>query len=182
MFNLTHIKVRQFFQLKEDEAAKYVELQSIMKSEDIFLNFKAKPLGELTFGQVSQIKRVFMKPTYENLLECFKTVFKVREDKYLNSDITHYFYALNWIKEQVMVLVEKEKMLIPDPDPDLEMAGVKKLNVFGEMATLINLAQKFSTTPMEIEKWNYNVVFTILLYQKLEGEVRRDYMNITKPK
>ena len=182
MFNLNHIKVKDFFHLKEDEAAKYLELQNIMKSEDIFLNYKAKPLGQLTFGEVSQIKRTFINPNYNSLLECFKLVFKVKEDKYLNSDIVNYFYALNWIKDQVMALVEKEKMLIPDPDPDLEMAGVKKLSVFGEMSTLINLAQKFSTTPMEVEKWNYNVVFTTLLYQKLEGEVKRDYMNMKKPK
>ena len=180
MFNLNHIKVKEFFHLKDEDASKYLELQSIMKSEDIFLNYKAKPLGQLTYGQVAQIKRTFKNPDYNSLLECFKLVFKVKEDKYLNSDIVNYFYALNWIKEQVMALVEKEKMLVPDPDPDLEMAGVKKLSVFGEMSTLINLAQKFSTSPMVIETWTYNTVYTILLYQKIEGEVRKSYNQIKK--
>ena len=162
MFNLTHITLGNFFHLKEDQAAKYLQLQEVMKTDDVFLRRKAKPLGQLTFGEVSQIKRAFIKPSYEK------------------SSIVDYFYALNWIKAEVLLLMEKEKMLIPDPDPDLEMAGVKKLSMFGEMSTLINLAQKFSTSPMVIETWNYNTVFTILLYQKLEGEVSKAYNNIKK--
>ena len=180
MFNLTHITLGSFFHLKEDQAAKYLQLQEVMKTDDVFLRRKAKPLGQLTFGEVSQIKRAFIKPSYENLLECFKIVFKVKESAYLKSDIIQYFYALNWIKAEVLLLMEKEKMLVPDPDPDLEMAGVKKLSMFGEMSTLINLAQKFSTSPMVIETWNYNTVFTILLYQKLESEVSKAYNNIKK--
>ena len=182
MFNISHINVKDFFLLDENEAIKYVELQSIMLSKDVFLNYRAKPLSELTFGQVSEIKRNFINPDYKSLLNCFKIVFKVKEDDYRRSDIIPYFYALNWIKDQIMVLIEKEKMLIPDPDPELEMAGVKKLTIFSEMSILINLAEKFSTTPMAIETWTYNLVFTIILYQKLLNEVRRDYIYITKSK
>lgn len=175
MFNLTNISVSDFFQLNEDEVIKYLELQSLMKSKNVFTKRKAKELGYLTFGDVSQLKMDMAAPTFENLADSFKVVFGVKKNDYLKSDVVSFFYALNHIKESVKELIKKEKALESEPDPELELAGVNKLNIFGEMATLINLGEKFSKAPTEIETWKYNLVFAILLYDKKKGEVKNKY-------
>lgn len=182
MFNLTNISVKEFFQLNDQEVMSYVELQTIMKSKPIFLNRKAKDLGQLEFGQVAQLKRNISNPTFENLYESFKMVFGTKKMEYLSADIISYFYALNWIRENIISIINKEKALAPEPDPDLEMAGVKRLSIFGEMSILINLGQKFSKTPTEIERWKYNLVFAILMYDKVHGEIQKNYMKIKYPK
>lgn len=182
MFNLTNISVKEFFQLNEEDAMQYVELQAIMKSKPIFQKRRAKPLGSLEYGQVAQIKRAIMKPTYKNLLESFKMIFGVSQVQYLSADVINYFYALNWIRESILELMKKEKALVPDPDPDLEMAGVNRLQVFAEMAVLIDLGKKFGKAPTEIERWKYNMVYAILLYDKLHGEVQKKYLQIKYPK
>lgn len=178
MFNLTNISVKEFFQLDEDTSLKYVELQSIMKSQDTFLKSRAIPLGQLSFGEVATLKRNIQNPTYESLMDSFKLVFKVKQNQYLNADVVSFFYALNFIREKVIELNQKEKVLESEIEPELEMAGVKSLSVFGEMATLINLGERYSKCPTEIESWKYNLVFAILLYDKKKGEVQQKYQKI----
>lgn len=182
MFSIEHITVLQFFQLQDEaKAFQYVELQSVMKEKPVFLKRKAKPLGSLTYGEVAKLKRAISKPTFEKLLEAFQMVFGVNRNEYLNAGVVDYFYALNWIRKAILEIVEKEKKLGGnDPDPFLEMAGVKRLSAFGEMATLINLGKQFGKTPEEIENWKYNVVFSILLYEKVHGEVNKSYNEILK--
>lgn len=182
MFNLKNITVKEFFQLNEADALSYVELQSIMKSKPVFLNRKAKELGELSFGDVAQLKRNISEPSYEGLMDSFKMVFGIKQSQYLNADVVSFFYALNWMRESVIALMNKEKALVPEPDPDLEMAGVNRLAVFSEMSTLINLGRSFSKAPTEIETWKYNMVFAILLYDKVHGEVQKNYYELKKPK
>lgn len=181
MFDLENITVFQFFQLNEERAYKYVELQSIMNDKPEFLKSKAKSLGHLSYGQVAKLKRTISKPTFENLFEAFHIVFGVKMNQYLNADIVSYFYALNWIRKSVKNILQKEfKALQSDVDPYLEMAGVKRLAAFGEMSTLITLGRQFSKTPEEIENWKYNLVFSIMLYDKVYGEVNKSYNEIKK--
>lgn len=175
MFNLTNISVQEFFQVDEATAIKYVELQSIMKSKPTFLKYKAKKLGSLSFGNVAQLKRYIANPTYESLLEAFKMVYGVRQNQYLNADVVSFFYALNHIRESIIEINKREKQLQSEPDADLQNAGVERLQRFGEMGTLINLGKQYSKSPSEIEEWKYNLVYAILLYDKVHGEIKKKY-------
>ena len=196
MFNLTHITVKEFFQVDEETSNRYLELQSNMwiylmklkeEGKDIsflnkpFLKYKAKKLGSLSFGNVAQLKRYIANPTYESLLEAFKMVYGVRQNQYLNADVVSFFYALNHIRESVIAINKKEKQLHSEPDADLQNAGVERLNRFGEMGTLINLGKQYAKSPAEIEEWKYNLVYAILLYDKVHGEIKKKYDEIKKP-
>lgn len=182
MFNLANISVKDFFQLEEQNVVKYVELQSIMKSKPMFLKNKAKELGSLPFGEVVSLKNYLSNPTYESLLESFKMVFGIKQNEYLNADVVSFFYALNHIRESVIKLIKSEAQLNTEPDADLEMAGVRKLSVFGEMAVLINLGEKFGKAPTEIAKWKYGIVINTLKYYKVKGEVQKKYMELKSKK
>lgn len=183
MFNLNNISVRQFFQLEEKEAAKYLKLKKIMKPREILCKRKAMPLGELSFGEVKELVRLIHEDTQYSIIGIFQTVFRLKESQILNADVVSFFYAANYITEQILSLVKREvEALKQEKDDDLEMAGVTRLSVFGELPTLISIAERYGITPMEVEEWKYNMVFAHMLYDKIVGEVQKNYNEIKSKK
>ena len=179
MFDLPNISVFEFYQLDAEEALKYLELQQYLKPRNLFCGRVAQPIGTFTFGQVAEFKTVFTNATYQGILELFKTVYRVTESGYLNAPIVDYLYATKYLRAEIATVDERENnALSTDPDPDLVMAGINRLKPFGDLITLISLAEKFGKTLEEIENWKYNTVFSILLYNKVYGEIQREYRQI----
>lgn len=182
MFNLDNITVRQLYQIQDEELfKKYLRFSNekdklYLKPKGEFANHKATPIGSLTYGEVSQIKHNLSNPTFENIYECFDLVFKVKFKTYLIQDVVSYFYAINWIKDEVKKIIEREKKSFSgESDLLLEMAGVNRLVPFGELNTIIPIAHKFSKSPEEIQDWKYNLVFTIMIHDKVLNEVQTEY-------
>lgn len=183
MFDLTNISVKEFFALDEYQANQYLQLQEVMNPKGEFMYKKATPLGKLSYGAVGQLKHNITNPSFENVFDCFEKVFNVKLKHFINADIVSFFYGLNWISTELKSLMIKESnALKTDVDHDLEIAGVKRLSKFGELPTLVDLGQKFSKSPMEIESWSYNMVFSLMLYYKVHGEVQKNYQELKKPK
>lgn len=179
MFDLEIITVRQFFELDETKAERYLSLQNILNPLPKLGNKKATALGELSYGEVAQLKRNIAEPTVQNIFESFQMVFKIKWVEFITTDIVSFFYAINWIRTEIKELSKREaKALKSEKDPDLEMAGVKRLQPFGEFSTLIGLGEKFGKAPTEIENWKYNVVFTIMFHDKIYNEVAKNYQEI----
>ncbi|TYP71495.1 hypothetical protein [Aquimarina intermedia] len=179
MFDLNHISVKEFFTLEEDQAKEYMKLQEIIKPSNEFGKYKAKKLGVLSFGQVASIKRNVLNPNYDSLIETFQLVYDVKVDQILNSDIVDFLQAFNYILESTKNLITKEnKALSSDPDFDLEMAGINRLSVFGELSTLIAIAEKFGKTPQEVEEWQYNFVLSLMIHNKIYKEIEQKYNEI----
>lgn len=183
IFNLDNISTLQFMQLPVDQANQYWELQNIMTPIDKFGRFEGKPLGQLQFGQVAMLKDMMKDADYEGLKEAYQNIFGINEHQFQSSPVTDFLSTIGWIRKSLIELIEKEnKALQSDPDPDLQLAGVARLNPFGEMNTLIAIAQQFSTTPHVVETWTYNTVFTIMLHNKTMGEVQKEYIEIKRKK
>lgn len=182
MIELDKITVAELWAL-EDESLfiSYLELQKLLKPAPDFCGFEAKPLGKLEFGQVANLKEYITAPTPDGILDAFKMVFGIEEKSYFAADVVSYFYALNWIAEEMRKLVELEaRMLADKPDPLMEMAGAKVLEMFKELPVLDMLAQRYSQPPQVVETWSYNFVFGILLMIKKTGEVRENYDRLKK--
>lgn len=184
MFNLDNITVEELYSLPSQEFGYYMDLENVMLiNDDRFMKYKARTLGSLTYGNVATIKNNLRDPSFDNIFEIFRLIYRISREDYLKADVVSYFYALKWIKKEVIDLLNKEKRaLTSDPNPLMEMAGSKRLGIFGEMGTLITLGKQFSKTPDEIEAWRYDLVFTILVYDKISGEIQKEYRNLTKPK
>ncbi len=178
-WNLDHISVSQLYQLEEYDFLCYMELQKVMNAKPFFCKHKAKKLTTLTFGEVSKIKRVLIKPTLDGLQEVFTAVFGIKKIQYYNADVVDYFYGLNHIIKSIEEIVKREqKALKGKEDADLDAAGVDKLSRFGELSTLIEVGKKFGKSPEEIEQWKYSLVFSIIFYGKIENEVKDNYSQI----
>lgn len=178
-WNLKHITVAELYQLEEYDFLCYLELQKLMNAKPFFCKKEARKITSLTFGEVSKIKRVLQKPSFEGLQDVFKMVFGTKQIQYYNADVVDYFYALNHITESILEIVKREqKALKGKSDSDLDAAGVDRLSKFGELSTLIEVGKKFGKSPEEIEKWKYSLVFSIIFYGKVEGEVKENYSKI----
>ncbi|MAX51603.1 MAG: hypothetical protein CMH22_06445 [Methylophaga sp.] len=179
IFNLNNISTLEFLRLDEAAALPYWQLQSILKPHPTFGKFKAARLGELQFGQVATLKQHLQKPDFDGLLEMFTLVFGVKRSQFLNAPVVDFLIALGWLRESVSNLIQKEyHALKSNPDPDMQAAGVERLSVFAEMNTLIAIAQQYGKSPQEIETWPYNMVFSLMLHNKILGEVQKNYSEI----
>lgn len=175
MYNLDNIRVIELLKLDKESVTPYLQLQEVMKGRGTFNGKEALPLGELEYGQISQFKKDFVKPTYETILKAFELIFKASKHQVLRSRVVDYFYAVNWISEQMIKLIKREEVLRGNPDPILEAAGVSRLQKFQELPVLMDLAQRFNTEIEAIEKWKYNKVFAMMYYFKEQREVDEEY-------
>lgn len=176
VYNLDNIRVIELLKLDKESATPYLQLQDVMNGRGTFNGKEAKQLGELEYGQISQFKKDFAKPTYDTILEAFDLIFSASKHQVLRSRVTDYFYAVNWITEQMLKLIKREEVaLIGNPDPTLEAAGVSRLQKFQELPVLMDLAQRFGKEIEEIEKWKYNKVFAMMYYFKEQREVDEEY-------
>ena len=184
IFNLNNISTLEFLRLDEAAALPYWQLQSILKPHPTFGKFKAARLGELQFGQVSTLKQHLQKPDFDGLLEMFTLVFGVKRLQFLNAPVTDFLIALGWLRKSVSELIQKEyNALKSETDPDMQAAGVERLSIFQEMNATIAIGKEFGKSPEEIETWKYNLVFTLILHNKITGEVQKNYSEIkSKPK
>lgn len=173
---LDNISVFQLYHLPQDHFQNYMELQGLMAAKPIFNKRRAKKIESLEFGQVAQLKRIMLNPTYQGLIDAFKMVFGVKADDYKRAYVTDYFYAINHLRQSVTELIEKEqKALKSEPDMFMEMAGAERLNMFAELNTLVDLGKQFGKSPEEVERWPYSMVFALVLHNKITAEIMKRY-------
>lgn len=189
MFDLDNISVAEFFQLKDDELAKkYLRFTTpedpfYIQPSGTFQNFKGAKLGSLTYGQVAGIKQILGNPTEEIIFNAFSHIFGVKKGIYLNARITEFMAALNYIKEEVISLVETEKQLFEsDPDPLMEEAGAQRLAVFGELNILKLIGMQFGKSPMEVENWSYHLVISLVVHNNTIIGIEKKYAELTARK
>jgi len=115
-------------------------------------------------------------PGFDSLFDCFTIIYGVKKTAYLGADIVSYFYAMKWIKQEIVKLIDTQKKVLEgEKDFAMEMAGAERLSIFGEFATLVIVGRSFGLDPEIIENWKYNKVFSILAYDKIHGEVQKRY-------
>lgn len=184
MFDLDDITVLKLVKLEPEHFDKYVQLQNVMKAKSVFCGNDAVQIGSLSYGSVSEIKRIFAKPTHEGIFDVFGLIFNVTKNQILRANVTSYFYALNHIINAVRSLTEKEsKLLKAKADKKHELlvqAGVNRLQVFGELPVLLSLGRSFSIEPKKINDWNYNFVLSIMVHDKITEEILEDYNELNK--
>jgi hypothetical protein len=180
IFDLENITVGRFFSFDEETAKPYLELNEILKPVSNFKGNQAKPLGKMTFGEVAELKQAAISNDLNTILDGFCKVYSCDIATLRKSRIVEFIPASKHLTKSIIELIERENKALAsnENDPDLEMAGVKRLAPFGEFATLINLGKEFGKSPMEIESWTYDVVFSILMYSKVESEISKQYQKL----
>ena len=175
--SLKKISFRQLFQLKNENFEEYHKVLKFL--EPVQLNNKIESITDLTFGEVAEIKILLQNGSFLSLTEMFKIIFGLTQNEIYKINVINFYHALNWIQNEIETIYEREvKNLSSSADSKMKDAGIDELNVFGEMNTLIMLGEKFGKAPQEIENWKYNLVFSLMLHQKISSEVNKRYVEL----
>lgn len=176
---MENIRLYQFLLLDEAEADRYLGVFQHIKPVDRIGNLKAKRLQALTFGEVLTIKKCASKNDY---IEPFLIVFGISKRKLLTTRITEFFRAFNWIRNELTILQEREKLLNSEPEQEMIDAGIERLDLFKEMNLVIPLSKDYSLRPDIIFDWRYSTIFTLLHHGKISAEIDRNYAEILRKK
>ena len=172
---IKNIKIKDY--LKLQYRFKYDIVEKYVKPKNLF-NGKECKFNDLTFDEVTLIKKIVSKPTYEKIPILFEICYN--ENNFVNCKIIDYFQARKWIDKKVIELIElQNKMIVSIPDPKLIAAGVNNLERFAEENTKIDLGEQFSVPPFEIGTWKHTLV---LLYQSRNSILNQVHKNLSEMK
>jgi hypothetical protein len=125
---------------------------------------------ELTFDEVSVIKRLLTRNTDESL----KMIIKIFTDEKIEN--VFYYELISFIKWLTKTIIEfqtKENELSVT-DSKMLSAGIERLNMFGELNTKIQLAEQFGKLPSDIGKMTYVQVLQIMSYNSVKHQIQKE--------
>jgi hypothetical protein len=178
---LKKISLKRLFTLPPDQFETY---HNVLKHLQPRPFIEMNSLTDLSFGEVSGLKVLVQDTSIENLIEIFKMIFKIDENRIMHIDVVKFYETFNWIILEVKNIIQREvDNLTSEPNSKLRDAGIDQLNMFKELNTLIMLGEKFATPPQEVEKWNYSLVFGLMLHNKISTDInnRLAEQNKVKP-
>lgn len=153
------------------------------KSKNTIGKYEALPFIHLPYGIVKKDLPELLKQG--DILKVVDLVMRVNnagfnaEDYQENEIIPFILY----IKEQ-MEFIQKIELenLQSDPDPEMIASGINRLNEFGELVTIDNLAKGDILRYKAIEALPYFEVYQKLKLDKMQREIERNYQKIMEDK
>lgn len=118
------------------------------------------------------------------VFECLKdrgiNVFRIDIDRRTINEVMAFFL---WISDEREAIAKMEaEYLVADPDPDMQMAGISDLNIFGDMNTIDALAEGDVTKYETIKLLPYNVIFDKSYKDIVERRIEKKYAKLKEPK
>lgn len=184
MYRIKDITVLEYF--KQGYNPEYDIFFGTLQPENLFCG-KRCITKNLTFNEVEVMKRIFYKPSYEDLKDMFLMCFNIRgtmqlsaEQMFLQESVFQFFRAHRFLSDFIQDIDTKErKLLTGKPDEKwLRVNAPNRLQPVNHLLTRIRLAEQFSTTPKEVGSWKYNEVFAILVANNRYAGVMSDYNEI----
>ncbi len=182
MTDLENISVGKLFSLQVKEFDAYNDLLTNLNGKNEALGKTGKDIYELPFSSVSHLKNFFQSPTYSGFAYVYNMIFGIEKETFQKMNVIEFYQSFNWLQNEIIELVEGEKRLESKPDAKWKEAGIEQLGIFGEMNTLIEIGKAYSTPPQEVEKWSYNLVFSLAYYNKISSDINKKYSELNMPK
>ena len=140
---------------------------------------KSKDKQDLTFDEVSFLKKYLQKFDFQNF-EMFIKIFFHNFEQIKITDL-YFFDFVAWYKfviNEIESIIEIENTINYDADPIMKVAGIDKLERFGELNTKIQLGEQFGKLPNEIGQMLWADVVTILMYNAEKSAIEKTYYEI----
>jgi hypothetical protein len=149
------------------------------KSSDAIGIYKSKVFIELPYGTIKKDL-----PALQKKDDPLETVKLILECQYDNVDLSYVegndiLRFLLWIKQQQEFIISIEKKhLYSEPEAEMLVAGIERLNEFGEMVTIDSLANGNILEHERIESLPYYQVYQKLKLDKIHREIQKAYNKI----
>jgi len=157
----------------------YANVFQFVKASDSIGKYKAQKITGFPFGEVVNIKKLAQASDFTKV---FVIIFGISERRLLRVRVKDFFRALNWVRMELEQLIDREKHLMSEEDPEMVDAGSERLNVFQEMNILIPLSKEYGMMPDEIASWKYSTIFTIMYHDKISRDIEIEYSKTMKNK
>lgn len=178
------ITIAEYFSM--EDTTKYDIFIEAIKPKNEFAG-KSCDTKNLTFDEVEVMKNILANPNFEDIMELFILVFRIRgnmdiseKEIYYNASIFDLFRATNYLKEFIIGVYEKEKMWLSAKEDDrlLMINAHNRIKPFSHLMAKVSLAKMFGKTPQEIGKWRYVDVFNIQAGVKTWDDLQKEYAEI----
>jgi len=184
LYKIDNISIYDYFNL--EDASGYDIFIDTLKPVNSF-NGKKCNVGSLTFDEIEVIKKIFSNPTIEDIKDMFQTCFNIRgtfehsaDYEFFNTSIFELFRAKRFMQGYITGLIDREvKQLSGAVDDKMLMINAaERLRPFNHQLTKMKIAAEFGFKPKEIGGWKYREVFTILVANKVNAEITKEYQEI----
>ena len=167
---LKNITIGKYLSLPEQLKFRYDLVYDYIKPLNSF-NGKECNLLNLTFDEVSVVKKILANPKQETIKKLFEICYS--EESLLKCSIFDYFQAKKYIDEEVIRMVEREKKLLKRlPNKKGKKVNTEDLNKFGSLNTKIEIGQMFGVNPYDVGNWKYNDVLHIQAYNTTVNNIQ----------
>lgn len=176
IIRLKNISFKTFlFGLTESEQEEYnfaCKFGDIITGKDIFA---IGSFHERSFGCVKDIQTLYgnvnidAESFYNEFVNILDTHFDVSEDRLLDISVFDYFDTISFFAKEIRLINTIEESLISTVGEPID-EGSSVFAKFGVLAQYLNLAGNDITKINKIEKLDYSLCFSVLLYRKEQYE------------
>lgn len=170
----------------------FSEYLNSIDEDYLFIKKYSKPVGELCGIKLEDITHL----PYKNIKETIPNLFensqfeeaielvlnkKVSLNKIKKQKNSKKLLFLFWIRKQYERINEiEEQYLFSPPDSKLMQAGIKELDVLGNLNTIDNLAGGDILKWNKIESLSYDMIFNKMLKNTIESRINKKLVEINK--
>lgn len=133
-----------------------------------------KSLTELSFGEVTRIKKAVAGQNMQGVIEAIKTVYGVKNPLKLSA--LRFYQCFNFLIDEVQNILKVEKSRYTTEPPwyeaKLQQAGVEDLAPFSDLLTVDTLAGGDILKYAEVEKLPYLTVHCVLWARAIQQNIK----------
>lgn len=179
---MKNITVQEYINLSEDKKLLYDSLLNSIKAKGEI------NLDGLTYNTVKSINRKLKSniQSFDDVCYIFELAYKISKGEFYSIPIVNYFEKKNYLINFFVNLLKKEAKLLQSFDSDLALwqtAGGDRLNEFGDVLPLSQLAKIYNCYPMDLGLKPYAEIIYLLRMNNVQSQVENKYQELkTKQK
>lgn len=177
---IENITVAEFLQLPEDDLVQQFFLLRNIRPKAKYLDKEVPAVKNLAFKDVVMLKRLRQKDQITSMVQ---GVFDITDEDIVKMEILTFFPLLNHILMGLDEIQKMEEMnLMSETEGELLAAGVDRMERYGELALIDQLAGGDFLKWGEVECEPYIKVFTKLCMEKDRSDIQKNYADIMRSK
>jgi hypothetical protein len=179
---LKNYQLNSFEAITDEEADRYAMLIQHLLPANSLSGWEFKGLWSSPYSTYVAVKGAFRSRADGWQFQAIQAAFGLTPQQQMYCRVFDYYAALKFLEEDLLAILEKERMLPTRSDPDLKAAGIGRLDKYGDVLTIDSLARTYHTTWEEIGRWKYSKVYTILAMENEREQIMSKYYELKQPK
>lgn len=174
---MKNITVQEYINLSDDKKLLYDSLLNSIKAKGEI------NLDGLTYNTVKSINRKLKSniQSFDDVCYIFELAYKISKEDFYKMPIVKYYQQKKYLINFFITLLKKEAKLLQSFDSDIGMwqtAGGDRLNEFGDVLPLSQLAKIYNCYPMDLGLKPYAEIIYLLRMNNVQSQVENKYQEL----